>query len=900
MPEWRSEVRRRLAGLPLDPARADDIVDELAQHLEQRYEELLGRGTAAAEAERLLREELADGNVLADELRRLERAAEPPPAALGAPAESRWLGGLARDVRYGLRALRKSSGLTAVALITLSLGVGANAAIFSVVNAVLLRPLPFAEPDRLVAFWGSAPEMGLPVVNYPDALYVYFRARSRAMDPVVAYTNAGLTLTGAGDPERLYGAAVTADFFRLLGRAPQQGRVFLAGEEARGQNQVVVLGHDLWQHRFGADPAIVGKAITLNGGSFAVAGIMPPGFDFPNHDELWVPLGSDPQELSCWCYPTLGRLRPGRTPHDAEREIARLTDDFWREHNGEPLRDPDSKEPTKALVVAKPLARVLVGEVRTPLLVLLGAVGMVLLIACANVANLLLARANAREREIAVRCCLGASPWRIVRQLLVESILLAGAGAAIGLVLAFWGVRALSRLIVERVSYLRAVELDPAVLLFTLALAVVTVVLFGLAPALRGARVDVQDAMKEGIRATRGRRRRRLNDGFVVAQFALSLILLIGAGLLLRSFRNLLAVELGFRPENVLVGRVSLRPEIFREPLRVRQFYDQLAQRVRALPGVRTVGLTTVAPFSDGGNGQIFMIRGREPAPGQPNLVAQIRIVNPGYFPAIGTPLVRGRLIDETDTANAAPVAVVDETLARRFWPDGNAVGREIRLGDASSTNRWLTIVGVVASVKHGDVAEAAVRYAYVPLAQETTESMELVVRTDAAPVALTAAIRRELQALDPTLPLYDVHTLETAVARSLGPWRLTNHLLLSLAAAALLLAAIGIYGVMALSVSHRVNEFGIRQALGAAPADVLALVLGQGMRLVIAGMAIGLAGAVALSRFLGTLLFQVGPLDPLTFGAVAVVLAATALAACYLPARRATATDPLVALRYE
>ncbi|PYQ02909.1 MAG: hypothetical protein DMF82_14695 [Acidobacteria bacterium] len=378
------------------------------------------------------------------------------------------------------------------------------------------------------------------------------------------------------------------------------------------------------------------------------------------------------------------------------------------------------------------------------------------------------------------------------------------------------------------------------------------------------------------------------------------MILLFGAGLLLRSFRNLLAVELGFRQQNVLVGRVSLRPEIFRPPLRVRQFYDQLAQRVRALPGVRTVGLTTVAPFSDGGNGQIFMIRGREPAPGQPNLVAQIRIVTPGYFPAIGTPLVRGRLIDETDTAGAAPVAVVDETLARRFWPDGNAVGREIRLGDASSTNRWLTIVGVVASVKHGDVAEAAARYVYVPLAQDTTESMDLVVRTDAAPAALAAAIRRELQALDPTLPMYDVHTLERAVARSLGPWRLTNHLLLGFASAALLLAAIGIYGVMALSVSHRVNEFGIRQALGAAPADVFALVLGEGMRLVLLGMAIGLAGAVALSRFLGTLLFQVAPLDPPTFGAVAMVLAAIALAACYLPARRATATDPLVALRYE
>jgi putative ABC transport system permease protein len=445
-----------------------------------------------------------------------------------------------------------------------------------------------------------------------------------------------------------------------------------------------------------------------------------------------------------------------------------------------------------------------------------------------------------------------------------------------------------------------AVSLDPRVLVFTLAVTLATGVVFGLLPAIRGARVDLHDAVKEGARGSRGAGSRRLNHAFVVSQFALSLVLLVGAGLLLRSFRNLLAVDLGFRPESVLVGRVSLPPAYHSQPLRIAAFYDQLAERVRGLPGVRTSGLVSLAPFSDGDNGQIFRIRGREPAPGQPDLVARWRVATPGYFAAVSTPIVRGRGIEETDTAQAPKVAVVDETLARRFWPDGNAVGEQIRMGDASSTNPWLTIVGVVPSAKHGDVTEDPVRYVYAPFAQNPHALMDVVLRTATDPAAPTAAIRRELQALDPTLPFYEVHTLETAVAQSLGTRRLTNLLLTGFAVAALLLAAVGVYGVMALNVTHRVNEFGIRLALGAAPLDVLRLVLGQGMRLVVVGMVIGLAGAAGLAQLLSSLLFEVPPVDPVTFGGVALMLGAVAFAACYLPARRATATDPLQALRYE
>ncbi|HLB77121.1 MAG TPA: ABC transporter permease, partial [Candidatus Dormibacteraeota bacterium] len=462
MPEWKREIRALLASLRLDPGRQEEIAEEVAQHLEQRYEELRRSGAADEEAARVAREELAATEVLADSLRRQERAAAPAAPILGSTASGGWLPALWSDVRFGVRTLGRSPGLTAVALLTLALGIGANAVIFSAVNAILLRPLPFPDPGRLVSFWGSAPDKGLPVVNYPDAFYTHFHTRSRTLDPIAAYSIAGFTLVGAGDPERLTGAYVTVDFFRLLGGVPLQGRAFLPGEDARDAAPVAILSHGLWQRRFDGDPGIVGKAVTLDHVSGTVVGIMPPGFDFPNRAELWVPLHIDPQALNCWCYAMIGRLAQRLTPADAAREIAALSDQFWQEW------EPGKPRQGKSIAVAVPLARDLVGEVRTPILVLFGAVSMVLLIACANIANLLLARATARGREIAVRCCLGATPWRIVRQLLVESLLLALAGAAIGLALATWGISALGRVAVERLPHIHHLGLDPVVLLFTL------------------------------------------------------------------------------------------------------------------------------------------------------------------------------------------------------------------------------------------------------------------------------------------------------------------------------------------------------------------------------------------------------------------------------------------------
>jgi predicted permease len=894
MRDWRGPVRQRLDGLGLEPTRVDEIVEELGQHLEDRYRELRSAGTTEQEAERIVLDELAAADVLRDAIRSVERAVDVEPAVLGGGRGGGWLKGWGSDVRYGLRTLRRSPGLTATVVLTLALGIGSNAAIFSVVHAVLLRPLPFTDPARLVAFWGSAPEKGLPVVSFPDALYVYFRTRSRTLQPIAAYDSGGFTLAVAGEPERIEGAAVTADFFRLLGRVPLHGRTFLPEEEADGRNHVAVLGYGLWQRRFGGDPGIIGRSVNLSGLQGTVVGVMPPGFDFPARSQVWVPRGTDPRAVDCWCYSTMGRLAPGLKPEDAAREIAALNDDFWRERN------PGAPPGPKSVVVAVPLTRELVKDVRTPLVVLLGAVGMVLLIACANVANLLLARSGARGREIALRCCLGASPWRIVRQLLVESVLLAATGAALGLLLAAWAVKALERLAVEHLTFVERVALDRTVLLFTLALTVATAALFGLAPALRGARVDVQAALKEGARGTAGASTRRVSNGFVVAQFALSLVLLVGAGLLLRSFRNLMAVDPGFRTENVIVGRVSLPYEQYREPARMRRFYQTLAERAAALPGVRSAGLSSTAPFSQGNQQQEFVVKGHEPAPEQAIPVVSLRVVTTGYFASIGTPLRRGRLFADTDTEAAPPVAIVDESLARRYWPDGNALGQQVRLGNLTSDNPWLTIVGVVASIKHGNLDRPPDHYIYRPLLQSGDWRMDLVVRTTAEPAALVPALRAEVRALDATLPMHDVHTLEEAVARSLGPRRLTNVLLLAFAAAALLLAGIGIYGVMALSVTQRVNEFGVRLALGAAPRQVLALVLRQGMSLVLLGTALGLAGAFAFSRYLDALLYQVQPTDPVVFVLVAVVLAAVALAACYIPARRATATDPLQALRYE
>jgi putative ABC transport system permease protein len=893
MPAWKEEIRRRLESLKLDPIRELEIVEELAQHLEERYEELRAGGATEAEAVRSALLELSVGKLLAQELRRVELHAGYEPVVLGASRRN-IMGDLWQDFSYGLRMLRKCPSFTAIAVLTLGLAIGANTAIFSVVNAVLLNPLPFSEPDRLVKFWLSAPEKGLPVVELTQGLFVYFRDRNRTFEKMAAYGSAGFNLTGAGEAERLNGTNVTFDFFSILGQQPLYGRTFLPHEDTPGNNLVTVLSYAVWQRRFGGDPGIVGRSLNLNNIPTVVVGIMPPEFDFPNRTELWIPLGLNPQVMNCFCYPGIGRLKPGLTPADAQREIAALSDDFWRE------RDPNAKG--GSIAVAETLLRTMVGEVRAPLVVLLCAVGLVLLIACANIANLLLARANSRSREIAVRCCLGASALRIVRQFLVESLLLALAGAGAGLLLAFWGLKGLKRLALADVPRIEQVRLDPTVLIFTLAVALLTGFLLGLAPALRGARVNLQGYLKEGVRSTHSLLTRRWNHAFVITQFALSLVLLIGAALLLQSFQRLLSVNPGFRPENILTARLSLPPRKYTDQSQVRNFYQQLLERVGSMPGVRGAGLSQNVPFNPGNWQDEFIVQGQEPGPGEPIPVVSVRSATPGYFETMGIPLLSGRPFQDTDNESAPLVAIVDEKLARKYWPDGNAIGRRIRRGNLSSSSDtpWLTIVGVVASVKHTRLEEDSSFYLYRPHAQNVPWMAYLVVRTSDDPQALTSAVRSQLSALDPEVPLFAVDTMEAAVARSLNTRRLTNMLLAGLAATAALLAVLGIYGVMSLSVSSRTGEFGIRMALGARQSNVLQLVVKQGMRLAIIGVTIGLAVAYGLTGLMKSLLFGVSPTDPATFAVIALLFAGVALLACFIPARRATTVDPMVALRCE
>lgn len=711
---------------------------------------------------------------------------------------------------------------------------------------------------------------------------------------MAVFSSTGFNLTGAGEAERLNGANVTFDFFNILGYQPLHGRLFLPAEDTPGKNLVTILSYQFWQRRFGGDPAIVGKSLNLNNISTVVVGIMPPGFDFPSRADLWIPLGLNPQVVNCYCYAGIGRLRPGATQADAEREIAMLADDFFGER--------DSKRKRESIAVVVPLLKNLVGDVRLPLLVLLGGVGLVLLIACANIANLLLARANSRSREIAIRRCLGASGLRILRQLIIESLLLALAGAGLGLLVASWGLQGLKSLALDDVPRIEQIRLDPAVLLFTAGVALLTGLLFGLAPALRCARLDLQKSLKERARGSASVSSRRLNHVFVMTQFALSLVLLIGSALLLQSFQRLTSVNPGFHPENVLTARLSLPGRKYTDRARVLAFHRQLIERVRALPGVRDAALNQSVPFGRSNYQDEFIVQGQEPQPGEPILVASTRSVTPGYFKTMGIALVMGRMFENTDDETAPLVAIVDEKLARKYWPDGDAIGRRIRRGNLqnASDNPWLSIVGVVASVKHGSLNEDSSFHLYQSYAQSVNRLTYLVVRTAGDPETLTRAVRSQVSALDPELPLFEVSTMQQAVDRSLVTRRLTSMLLASFAATALLLAVLGIYGVMSLNVGSRTNEFGIRLALGARPGDVRRMVIIQGMRLALAGIVFGLVGAFFLTRFLQTLLYKVTPTDPLIFTAVASGLALVALAASYLPARRATRVDPMVALRDE
>src|SRR5215213_6582187 len=795
------------------------------------------------------------------------------------------LDSLIRDIRFAVRGLLKKPAFTTIAVLTLALGIGANTAIFSVVNAVLLKPLAVKDPDRVMTFWHSAPAKGLNHLDLNDALVAYYRDRTRTFQSLAAYETGKFTLTGGGEPEVVPGAIVTFNYFDVLGREPLYGRTFTPHEDTPGNNHVALLSYALWQRRFGGNPNIVGQSINLDNEPTTIVGVIPADFDFPDpaeranisgHMQLWVPKGLDPQDASSWNLLAVGRLQPGATPGDAEKEMTALFQSYsadYRARLGEDVID------ASVSTILQPLQRHIVGEVRRPLLVLLGAIALVLLIACANLTNLLLARASARTRELAVRQCLGASSMRIARQTLTESLLLSLCGSVVGVLLAVWLVTALKSLVSSQIPHVETARIDATVLLFTVAIMLLTGVLCGLAPALRAARINLQDAIKEGARGSASGSNKRLNNVFVVSQLALSLVLLIGAALFVQSFRNLLSVNPGFRAENVLMARLSLPETKYKEKPQVESFFNQVRASVSSLPGVQAVELCQVVPFSGDGQGGPFTVEGFE---GQPAKVAWLRSTTPGYFGAMGMPVLKGRAFASSDTEKSQPVAIVDERLARMYAPDGDLVDKRIRIGDGP----WLTIVGVVPNVKNRKLDEEAWPYLYRPYSQWVRRETMLVVRGAINPQSLVGQIRQEVAKLDPELPLSDVSSIQQAMDRSLVTARLTNSLLVGFAVTALLLALTGIYGVMSLNVANRRNEFGIRLALGAQTSNVLKLILGQGLKLAAVGVALGLLAAIAFTRLLKGLLFGISASDPLTFG--------------WIPARRATRVDPLKALRNE
>jgi len=804
-----------------------------------------------------------------------------------------------KDLLYSIRSLLRRPAFTAIAVLTLALGIGANTAIFSVVNAVLLRPLAIKDPDRVMTFWHSAPAKGLKHLDLNDALVAYYRDRTRTFENLAAYETGDFAITGGGEPEVVPGAIVTFNYFDVLGREPLYGRTFTPQEDTPGNNHVALLSYALWQRRFGGNPNIVGQSINLDSEPTRIVGIMPADFDFPDpaerannsgHMQLWVPKGLDPQDAGSWNLLAVGRLKPGATSGDAEKEISALYAAFATDYGKQPGEGALGSSVTTIML---PLQRHIVGEVRRPLLVLLGAIGLVLLIACANLTNLLLARASARTREMAVRQCLGASAMRIARQTLTESLLLSFSGTIIGVLMAVWIVTGLKSLVSSQIPHVQSARIDATVLLFTVAIMLLTGVLCGLAPALRAARINLQDAIKEGARGSASGSTKRLNNAFVVSQLALSLVLLIGAALFVQSFRNLLSVNPGFRADNVLMARLALPEAKYKEKSQTQSFFNQLRANVSSLPGVQAVELSSVVPFSGDGQGGPFTVEGFEQ---QQSKVAWLRSSTPGYFAAMGMPVLKGRAFESSDTEKSQLVAIVDEKLASMYSPDGDLLGKRIRINDGP----WLTIVGVVPNVKNRKLDEEAWPYVYRPYSQWVRRETMLVVRSAIDPISLVGEVRQEVAKLDPELPLSDVSSIQQAMDRSLVTTRLTNSLLVGFAATALLLALTGIYGVMSLNVANRRNEFGIRLALGAQTSNVLKLILGQGLKLALAGVALGVLAAIAFTRLLKGLLFGISASDPLTFAAIAALLVVVALLACWIPARRATKVDPLEALRYE
>jgi len=797
---------------------------------------------------------------------------------------------LFRDIRYGARGLWKRPGFTVIALVALALGIGANTAIFSLVNAVVLRPLPYPEPDQLVWVWGNFPGGNRASISPPD--YLDYRSQNKSFEQLAATMSiaAPATLTGSGEPERLTASVVTGNFFQALGVTPALGRGFSLDNEKPGNDQVAVLSHELWQRRFAGDPGIVNKRINLDSKSFEVIGIMPKDLTFPQTADLWVPLNFDASEemkvRAAHFLRPIGRLKPGVTVAQAQADTdaiaAQLAQQFPQSNTGWNLR-------------LEPLRERLIGNSKTSLFILFGAVGFVLLIACANVANLLLVRATARQKEVALRTALGASRMRIVRQLITESLLLALVGGALGALIAAWGIDLLVTLTRDSVPPTAIVKIDATVLAFTFLTSLVTGLLFGVIPAFRTVKLNLTDALKEGAKGSEATFKNRTRSLLVVFESALAVVLLIGAGLLIRSLVALQNINPGFEANNVLTMRVDLPRGKYDSAQKTSNFFQQLEQRLAGVPGVESVGFITELPLSGQPNDAPFTVEGRPAVAPDEKFGADFRRVNQNYFSTMRIPLLRGRNFTEQEVRDNARVLVVSEALVNTAFPNEEALGKRLLtvFGD-----KPFEIVGIVGDIRHRALEFQPYATMYLPTIQ--SGRMNVVLRTQGDPMSVVPGVRKEVTAIDREQPIAVVRTMDEWVNRSTSTPRYRTTLLGLFAGLAMILAATGIYGVMSYSVAQRTHEIGIRMALGAKNGDVLRLVVRQGMLLVVVGLGIGLIAAFGLTRLMSSLLFGVTSKDPITFVAVAGLLAGVALIACYIPARRATKVDPLTALRYE
>jgi putative ABC transport system permease protein len=801
-----------------------------------------------------------------------------------------------QDIKYGIRVLLKNPGVTFVAVLALALGIGANTAIFSVVNAVLLRPLPYDKPEQLMVVLSVNAKRGLTQQSFSFLNFADYRSQNNSFEALTAYTSASAALAEGQSPEQVQGVSATADVFKVLGTKALLGRTFTPEEERPGGAPVTIISYGLWQRHFGSDPNVVGRQIKLAGRDKTIIGVLPAEFKFQfvnDPPEFWVPMDPDNEmnkQRGASYIQLLGRLKPGVTAQQAETELksiaARLEQQYQEDNAGRSVQLVSAHEQ-------------MVGELRPTLLVLLGAVAFVLLIACANVANLLLARAAGRGREIAIRTALGAGRLRIIRQLLTESVLLSTLGGSLGLLLAIWGIDLLGSLVPANIPRFGETRLDLPVLAFTLGASLLTGLIFGLAPALSASKLDLNEALKEGGRsASEGRARHRMRSLLIISEVALSLVLLVGAGLLIKSFLHLRSTNPGFNPDRVLTATLSLPSIKYKEDEQIVRFTEQAIARTAQIPGVEAVGTIMPLPFSGNNISISFHVDGQPlPAPGE-EPVSGARIISPDYLRAMGIPLIKGRAFTEQDKADAPNVILINETLARKYFPNEDPIGKRLNLGLNDIKGE---IIGVVGDVRSSNLTKEAGPEFYVPYQKVAFGEASLVVRTSSGdPASIAPAMRSAIQELDKDQPLYEVRTMNSLVADSIARQRFSMMLIALFAVLALLLAAVGIFGVMSFLVTQRTHEIGIRMALGAQTFDVLKMIVGQGMTLTLVGIAIGLVAAFALTRVMSGLLYGVSATDPLTFIAVSAVLAAVALLACYIPARRATRVDPMVALRYE